>query len=82
MTTTPPPARDGIGAKALTFLKQRWLPLVLLVVAIVFVFQNRDDTTISFLFLEWTSPLWFTLALVLVVGIAIGWALRGRRGKP
>ncbi|QMW68215.1 LapA family protein [Mumia sp. ZJ1417] len=71
-----------MGAKALTFLKQRWLPLVLLVVAIVFVFQNRDDTTISFLFLEWTSPLWFTLALVLVVGIAIGWALRGRRGKP
>ncbi|MGH1561128.1 lipopolysaccharide assembly protein LapA domain-containing protein [Mumia sp. DW29H23] len=82
MTATPPPGRPGPGDKAVAFLKQRWLPLVLLVVAIVFVVQNRDGTTISFLFLEWSSPLWFTLALVLLVGVAIGWALKGRRGKP
>jgi putative membrane protein len=79
MTATPPPAKAGPGDKALAFVKQRWLAIVLLVVAVVFVLQNRNDTTITFLFLDWTSPLWFTLALVLIVGIAIGWALKGRR---
>jgi uncharacterized integral membrane protein len=79
MATTPQPAPAGPGGKLLAFVRHRWLPLVLLVVAVVFVLQNRGDTTITFVFLEWTSPLWFTLALVLVVGVAIGWALRRRK---
>ena len=78
---TPPASHDGFGDRALTFLRQRWLAIVLIVVAVVFGVQNRDDTTISFLFLEWTSPLWFTLLLVVLVGLGIGWALKGRRGK-
>ncbi|MCA1982902.1 LapA family protein [Nocardioides nematodiphilus] len=55
-----------------TFLRERWLAVVLAVVAIVFIAQNPDDTRISFLWIHLTWPLWLTLTVVTVIGIVIG----------
>ncbi|GAA1102501.1 LapA family protein [Nocardiopsis metallicus] len=53
-----------------------WVALGLLVVAVVFVTQNRDVTEIQLLFISLTAPLWGTLAVSVCVGLAIGLLLR------
>ncbi|WP_017536985.1 LapA family protein [Nocardiopsis halophila] len=53
-----------------------WVGLVLLVVALLFVFQNRDTTQIQVLLISVVAPLWATLAGAVVVGAVIGFLLR------
>jgi lipopolysaccharide assembly protein A len=65
----PPPSR--ITARTI-------LAAVLVVVAVVFIFQNRDDADLDFLVFGFSAPLWLMLLLTTVVGIAIG-LLLGRR---
>ncbi|MFI7450023.1 DUF1049 domain-containing protein [Nonomuraea sp. NPDC049714] len=56
-----------------------WLALVLLVLAIVFILQNRQDAVIQLFMIVVTAPLWITLVVCTAIGILIG-ALIGRRG--
>jgi len=77
MTEPTPAARPG--GTALAFVRSHWLALTLLVVAIVFILQNRSSTRIDFLFLSLTAPLWLTLTVTLLAGGAIGWGLGRRR---
>lgn len=53
-----------------------WIALVLLVVAVLFVAQNRDSTEIQVLFISVVAPLWATLAVSVGVGLLIGLLLR------
>lgn len=53
--------------------------LVLLVVMLVFILQNRRSTTIRFLIPETTSPLWVALFLSALLGIVVGGLLSRRR---
>jgi lipopolysaccharide assembly protein A len=53
---------------------------VLVVLLLVFVFQNRDEYPITFLFFEFTSPLWMMLGITALVGALIGY-LGGRRTR-
>lgn len=57
-----------------------WIALVLLVLAVVFVLQNRRDTRIEALFVSIISPLWVTLLGSVAVGILIG-VLGSRRSR-
>ncbi len=58
----------------------RWFPfttrqtagLVLVVLAVIFVLENRRSTTIRFLIPEVTAPLWVALIASLVLGLVAG----------
>jgi uncharacterized integral membrane protein len=54
---------------------------VLVVLAVVFIVQNRDDADLDFLVFGFTAPLWLMLLSTTVVGIIIGFLLARRQGK-
>ena len=73
------PAKSGSSAADL-LTPRRILALVLAIAAVVFVLQNRVETTLTVFGVSVTAPLWlFTLAL-LAVGVLIG-VLLSRRGR-
>ncbi len=52
------------------------------VVAILFIFQNTDETNVKLLFADVTMPLFFALLLAVLLGFVIGWlAPKVRRGS-
>ncbi|WP_203871903.1 LapA family protein [Planomonospora parontospora] len=57
-----------------------WLALALLVLAVVFILQNRQDTAIRLFTLVVTAPLWITLVACTAIGMLIG-ALIGRGSR-
>ena len=55
---------------------------ILLVLLLVFIFQNTADTTFKFLFWSFTFPLWLGLVITALVAFVIGQlALMWRRHK-
>ncbi|GAA2362852.1 hypothetical protein GCM10009854_48140 [Saccharopolyspora halophila] len=58
-----------------------WLGLVLLVVALVFILQNRASTRIEVFTLSISAPLWLILVIAVAVGVLIGILLPGRRTR-
>lgn len=67
------------STKILGVLKTHWLPILLVVLAAVFIAENRYSTTIELFWLKVTAPLWLILLAVFVVGFVAG-RLSGRRG--
>lgn len=57
-----------------------WIALALLVLAVIFVFQNTRTTRIEVLFVSISAPLWAVLLASVAVGILIG-ILGHRRTK-
>ncbi|MDP1876983.1 MAG: LapA family protein [Actinomycetota bacterium] len=49
--------------------------LVGLGVLVVFVLQNREDVTFTFLFLEFTWPMWLYTIVIAIVGALIWFGL-------
>ena len=60
---------------------QRVVAGILLVLALTFVLQNRDDVTLQFLGIQLTATLWFASLALVVAGILIGVLWTSRR-KP
>jgi uncharacterized integral membrane protein len=69
---------------------KRWRPsrklvvvLVLVVLAVVFVFQNTRRGRITFLFWHLTMPAWIWLLAIFVVGVIVGsvfpWLRRSKK---
>jgi uncharacterized integral membrane protein len=58
---------------------------VLAVALLAFIGQNRDDTEVSWLFLDGTWPLWLVIVIAAVLGAVLsevlGWLLRRRRRR-
>lgn len=54
--------------------------LVLVVLAVVFIFQNNQPTAIRILVPVVIMPLWVALASMLVIGAVIGYIANRRRG--
>ncbi|WP_448061701.1 LapA family protein [Cellulomonas hominis] len=77
--TAPRPADRPNPVTA--FLARRWLALVLLVLVAVFIGQNRATVSLDLFWLSVRAPQWFVLALVLLVGIIVGWVFKGRQAK-
>lgn len=71
----------GGNDPASSFLTPRRIAaLVLAVAAVIFIFQNRADTTLTVFGVSVTAPLWLFTVALLAVGILIG-ALLARRGR-
>ncbi|MCG7285190.1 LapA family protein [Cellulomonas sp. ACRRI] len=64
-----------------TFLQRRWLSVLLVVVAVVFVAQNRQPVRVHLLATTVTTPLWVALTAVLVLGLAAGTFRIRRAGR-
>lgn len=55
--------------------------IVVGVVALIFVFSNTGQVTLSWLFLSFTAPGWVLLLLLLAAGFITGFALARSRYK-
>jgi uncharacterized integral membrane protein len=55
--------------------------IALVVLLALFIVVNRDDTSVSFLLVDVTAPLWVTLLVTALVGAAVGFLLSRRRYK-
>ena len=60
------------------FTATRVAGLVLAVLAVAFIVQNRVSTSIQVFWVEVSTPLWFTLLSVFVIGWVVG-VLTSRR---
>jgi uncharacterized integral membrane protein len=83
MSSTPvdSPARNkkGIGSWFAAVPIRTWLALVIIVLALVFVLQNRREASIYLFNVSITAPLWMTLLITLVVGVVVGLLAHRRR---
>jgi putative membrane protein len=58
---------------------RHWVALVLVVLAAIFIAQNRDQPRIHILWITVQAPMWVILTVMLAVGILVGLLLRRRR---
>ena len=79
--------RSGSGkggsprTRLVRFVRHRWLAIVLVILVVIFIAQNRQRVSVSFLWLHLKSPLWFILAITAVVGLAIGVSVARRQAR-
>jgi putative membrane protein len=64
------------------FLLDRWVPILLTLLAVVFISQNRDRVSIDLFWLQVLAPLWLVLLVAVLAGVLIGSLGRLRRGGP
>lgn len=55
--------------------------IVLAVLALVVVLQNREDVTLTLLMIDVTMPLWIASLVLLLIGALVGWLLASRRRR-
>jgi uncharacterized integral membrane protein len=63
------------------FVRNRWLPIVLVILAAVFIGQNRDPISIDLFWLQVRAPLWLILLVAVIVGILIAASGSRRRRR-
>ena len=72
--------QESGSKKFIEFGPQQWLGLVLVIVAIVFIAQNRGAVTVWLLWTSVSAPMWLVLTIVTLIGLAAGY-LFGRRNR-
>ncbi|ORI24362.1 hypothetical protein [Rhodococcus sp. 1168] len=65
--------------RALSIVRTHWISIILVILAAVFIAQNRYSTTIELFWLNVTSPLWLILLVLFAVGFAAGRLGAGRK---
>ncbi|MGI8983056.1 MAG: lipopolysaccharide assembly protein LapA domain-containing protein [Acidimicrobiales bacterium] len=55
------------------------MAVVLVILSVVFVVENRQEATIRFLVPEITAPLWLALVAAVLLGVGIGALLARQR---
>jgi lipopolysaccharide assembly protein A len=63
------------------FVQERWLSLVLIVIAVLFIVQNRQSVSIVLFWADLSAPLWLVMALIFLVGLVAGGARTKRRQR-
>ncbi|MFI5720637.1 lipopolysaccharide assembly protein LapA domain-containing protein [Nocardia sp. NPDC051750] len=74
MTTQDAPKRSLLSRISLN----QWLAAILIVLAVVFIAQNRDRVDINFLLVTVTAPMWLVLLILFLVGALAGVLIRRR----
>ncbi|WP_051215416.1 hypothetical protein [Granulicoccus phenolivorans] len=65
--------------KALLTSPRFWIGLVIAVLAIAFIAQNRQPATFHIVAATFTAPHWIMLTAVFLAGLLTGFALRRRK---
>jgi uncharacterized integral membrane protein len=74
------PLHSGAARRSRNVRRRLVLALVLVVLVVVFIAQNRDRVQISFFTVDVSAPTWLLLAIMTLIGVAVGALLgRGRR---
>ncbi len=63
------------------FTPRQVVGLVILILAVVFILQNRRQTLVRFVVPEATAPLWLALLISAVLGFVVGALLVARRHR-
>jgi putative membrane protein len=64
---------------AARYAAAHWLAVILTVIAVVFIVQNRQHISIDFFWANLSSPMWLVLLITAAVGVAIGYLISRRR---
>ncbi|WP_456694796.1 lipopolysaccharide assembly protein LapA domain-containing protein [Aeromicrobium sp. P5_D10] len=75
--TTPTPDR----APLLTVVRERWIAIVLVILTVAFILQNRNRVDINLFWMHVSMPLWLVLFLITAIGVAIGYLVSRRRHR-
>lgn len=75
--TTPTPDRTPL----MTFVRERWVAIVLVILTFSFIVQNRNRVDINLFWLHLSWPLWLVLALIAAIGSVIGYLASRRRHR-
>ncbi|QEN13720.1 DUF1049 domain-containing protein [Mycolicibacterium sp. ELW1] len=67
------------GGAVRRFALRYWLAIILVVLAAVFIAQNRDRQRVHVLWITVESPMWLLLTAMAVVGLVVGLLLHRRR---
>jgi lipopolysaccharide assembly protein A len=83
MTTTEQPAQSR-GSRVREFFRRKWIAIVLIIVAVVFIVQNRKQVTIELFTVQVSTSQWMILGIVFVLGVISGYLMgrRRRRRRP
>ncbi|MFM9376105.1 LapA family protein [Gordonia sp. VNK21] len=84
MSKNPPPsapAQRSFGRDVLNFLTRNWLPLILVILAIIFIAQNTNRANFTVFWVDISSPVWLMLTITAIVGVLVGWYVGRYRGK-
>ena len=74
-----PDETKSAGGVVQRFALRYWLAILLVVLAAVFIGQNRDRQQVHILWITVESPMWLLLTAMLVVGVVVGLLLHRRR---
>jgi uncharacterized integral membrane protein len=77
------PGDKGAGAhqrnRLVTFLKDRWLPLVIVVLVCIFIGTNAQKVTVHLFGAHFKARLWLMLLITAGLGFLAGWLFQSRR---
>lgn len=76
---TPPSFQGEARPSGVDHVRRFGPPALIIAAALVFVFQNTDDTTFDFLWFNFSAPLWVMLVVFMLVGAIAFWGLARRR---
>jgi uncharacterized integral membrane protein len=67
------------GGAVRRFALRYWVAITLVVLAAIFIAQNRARPRVQILWIAVDAPMWLLLTVMLVAGIVVGLLLRRRR---
>ena len=72
---TPTPRKRGVRRVSLRLV----VSVLLVILAVIFIAQNREPTEVAFLTASAVMPLWSVLTGVAVLGLVVGYLVARRR---
>lgn len=67
------------GGTARRFAMRHWFAIILVLLAAVFIAQNRQDAPVHILWITVQSPMWILLTAIFAAGALVGLLLQRRR---
>lgn len=67
------------GKRVSRFALRYWFAIIVTVLAVVFIAQNRQSAPVHILWIQPSPPMWILLTVIFVAGILVGLLLGRRR---
>jgi uncharacterized integral membrane protein len=73
--------KSGVAVGGVNLTPKAIIALIVGVAALIFIFSNTNDVTLSWLWLELSAPGWVMLLALFACGLAVGFFLGRNRYK-